>query len=358
MITSKKKYLKIFTINVLLILFFISFVEIFFGYWFDKNNLGPYMREHRMKKNLYTLKTSEQTYNFTYKRNYYGFRGDDIRPDDIKIILIGGSTADERYKPEEFTITGFLNESLKNNNFNLKIINAGIEGQSTRGHIINFKHWFPKLKNFSPNYVIFYIGINDALLNLNDNIIDESLSDGWVKNPSKIESFNDNFKSSSIFYDLLRKTKHKYYSGNEQKRIVYDLDYALKENNSIPKFEYLSYNEKLKLYNLNKLKKLNEQKIKYYLNNIDKLSNYTKSLGAIPIFINQEMSQHTKSEILFTMNISLIEHCKDKSYNCIDLAKNLVSKSKYFWDGIHTTPLGSKKIAEIIFPELTKFLKK
>jgi len=361
MINYGMKFIKIFSINVLLILFFIFFVEIFFGYWFDKDNFGPYMREHRMKKNLYTIKIDEKTHNFTYKRNYFGFRGEDVKPEDIKIILIGGSTADERYKPEKFTISGYLNASLKNNNFDLKIINAGIEGQSTRGHIINFKHWFPKLKNFSPKYIIFYVGINDALLNLSDDIIIKSMSDGsdgWVKNPNKIESFSDNFKSSSIFYDHLRKAKHKFYLGNEQKRLIYDLDYTLGEKISGSKFQYLSYNQKLKLYDLNKLQKIHEKKIKYYLSNIDKLSNYTKSLGAIPIFINQEMAEASNSKELFIMNLSLIDHCKNKSYNCIDLAKNLVGVPQYFWDGVHTTPSGSEKIADIIFPRLIKFLNK
>ena len=58
--------------------------------------------------------------------------------------MIGGSTADERYKPYEYTITGLLNQRLEKD-INKKIINAGIEGQSTRGHIYNFEKWFPKL---------------------------------------------------------------------------------------------------------------------------------------------------------------------------------------------------------------------
>ena len=58
--------------------------------------------------------------------------------------MIGGSTADERYKPEELTIFGLLNQKFLDNSFDLKIINAGIEGQSTLGHIYNFENWFPK----------------------------------------------------------------------------------------------------------------------------------------------------------------------------------------------------------------------
>ena len=34
-------------------------------------------------------------------------------PKDIKAVFLGGSTADERYKPENQTITGYLNEFLR-----------------------------------------------------------------------------------------------------------------------------------------------------------------------------------------------------------------------------------------------------
>ena len=303
-----KKLFKILIINIFLFIFFISFIEIFFGYWFDKDNLGPYMREHRMKKMLYSLKIGDETHNFTYKRNYYGFRGEELNPEDIKMLLIGGSTAEERYKPEKFTITGYLNESLKNNNFNLKIINAGIEGQSTRGHINNFKHWFPKIKKLSPKYVIFYVGINDAIVDFNNDSTKSVLMDGWVKNPSKLEAFRDNFKSRSLLYDHIRKIKHKYYAGNEKKRVIYDFNFTNKDGTFKKKFEYLSYDQKLKIYNVSNLSKKYENRIKYYLDNIDKLSNYTKSMGAIPIFINQEMSQGEISDKLFIMNYSLINH--------------------------------------------------
>ena len=76
------KILKTFSYNLFFFIFFIFIIEILFGYWFDKNNLGPYMREHRMKKNDYTLKIDGQKFNYTYERNYYGFIGKEIRLKD------------------------------------------------------------------------------------------------------------------------------------------------------------------------------------------------------------------------------------------------------------------------------------
>ena len=203
------KVLKVVSINIFIILFTIIFIELIFGYWFDKDNLGPYMREHRMKKVEYSLNYNNKKYNHTYKRNYYGFRGEEINLDEIKGVMIGGSTTDERYKPESQTITGYLNKKLAQEKKKIKFVNAGIEGQSTLGHIYNFENWFPKLKNFKPKYIIFYVGINDSLSSV-EKLKTTNLSDGHMINPDSKERIFDNIKSRSIFYDLLRKTKHKY----------------------------------------------------------------------------------------------------------------------------------------------------
>ena len=68
------KTIKLFLYNLIFFLIAIIIIELIFGYWFDKNNFGPYMREHRMKKVEYSLQYEGQTFNHTYKRNYYGFR--------------------------------------------------------------------------------------------------------------------------------------------------------------------------------------------------------------------------------------------------------------------------------------------
>jgi lysophospholipase L1-like esterase len=351
------KYFKIIIINFLIFITLVLIVEIIFGYWFDKDNLGPYMREHRMKKALYTLKINNEEYKYVYKRNYYGFRGEEIDPAKIEAVIIGGSTTDERYKPEEFTITGYLNKNLKKNGINIEVVNAGIEGQSTRGHLSNFNVWFPKLKEFAPKYIFFYVGINDTGSSYKDTEYQNAL-DGFVLNPNKNESFRDNIKSRSIFYDLLRKTKHKYYRGNENKRVTYDFNLFSKERSELEVKEYYTFKEKLQVYNLEEILKKNKKRIDYYLNNIDKLVAHSYKIGATPIFINQEAQQGWYSESLFALNISLINHCEKKKYNCIDLAKKLIGKPEYWWDGMHTTATGSKKIAELITPEILSYMKK
>jgi len=349
------KGLKVIFYNLLFFLIAIIIMELIFGYWFDKNNFGPYMREHRMKKVEYSLQYEGKTFNHTYKRNYHGFRGEEINPKNIDAIIIGGSTTDERYKPEKQTITEFLNKKILQKNINLKIINAGIEGQSTLGHISNFQVWFPKLEQFKPKYIIFYIGINDFLSPV-ETLKKAKLNDGHIINPDRKEKMLDNIKSRSIFYDLLRKTKHRYYTSNKPK-VIYDFDHSAELFHKNKEYRFLSYNDALKLYDINKLIEQNKEKIKYYLNNVDILYNEAIKLKATPIFINQLDHEGHYNKKLFSLNYSLINHCKKKNYKCIDLASKLEGKKKYWWDGTHTTAKGSEIIAGLIFPELYTHIK-
>ena len=119
-------FIKTVSINVLIFFVLVVLFDLTCGYWFDKYNFGPYMREYRLKSNPYTVEFDGTSYDYIYLRNYHGFRGEEIEPSQIQAIIIGGSTTDERYKPEKFTITEFLNTKLKKDNIDLKIINAGI----------------------------------------------------------------------------------------------------------------------------------------------------------------------------------------------------------------------------------------
>ena len=59
-------FLKIILLNSIVVIFFLILIEIFFGYWFDKDNFGPYMREHRMKnqQNIWEYKNEIIKYNY------------------------------------------------------------------------------------------------------------------------------------------------------------------------------------------------------------------------------------------------------------------------------------------------------
>ena len=257
MISFFKKYTLLVFINFLILLIFIFFVELVFGYWFDKDNFGPYMREHRMKNQPTSFKYKNKTYVYNYKRNYHGFRGDDIDPSKIEAVIIGGSEIDERYKPDEFTITENLNKKLHKNNYKFKIINAGIEAQSTVGIIYNFKHWFTKIKNFSPKLILFYVGLNDTGISEKGGNNPKG-GDGHIKNPDSKEVFYDNIKSRSFLYDSARIFKFKYLP---RKNFVKYENYI--DSNFENNFNFITYEDAINKYDLKLLKKKYNKSIKY-----------------------------------------------------------------------------------------------
>ena len=76
-------------IAVLVILTLVPLVNIFYNSFFD-------------------IRWDDGKYNYTYIRNSFAFRGGEIDPKKIEIIMVGGSTTDERYKPENLSIVGKL----------------------------------------------------------------------------------------------------------------------------------------------------------------------------------------------------------------------------------------------------------
>ena len=115
-------FLRLIYYNFLVFFVAIILIEIFFGYWFKDENFGIYMRKERKINWLTTSNFNKKKYEFFYKRNYWGFRGEEFDPKNVKVIFEGGSTGNHRFTPEELTIVGLINQKLKNSNFSINIL--------------------------------------------------------------------------------------------------------------------------------------------------------------------------------------------------------------------------------------------
>ena len=344
------KFFKILFYNLTILFSFILIIELFFGYWFDKDNFGPYMREHRMKNQRIEWSDDNEKITYFYRRNYHGFRGGDIKPAEIEAIIMGGSVIDERYKPEKYTITGYLSKELEKD-FNMQLINAGVEAQSTRGMILGLKNWLFKLKDFSPKFIFFYVGLNDIPLKETDNL-ENIVSDGHLINPNKKEVLLDNIKSRSILYDTARIFKFKYLPRKGFVKYDGKLSEKYKKN-----YNFIDYEFAKKNYNIEQLKKKYNLKIKNYLNRIEKLKNLSVDINSIPVFITNIDSWGFIEEV-YILNLELMTYCKKKQYNCIDMARKINGNINLWRDGTHTTKKGSELFAKEIYIELKKIVSK
>ena len=230
------RFFKVVTYNFFIFLFLIIILEVIFGYWFKKENFGIYMRKERKVNWQTTSSFYGNDFNFFYKRNFWGFRGEEFDPKDVKLIFEGGSTGNQRFTPENLTIVGLLNDSFKNLNHNIKIYNASTDGKSLNGYINDFNFWFPKIPNFNPKYVIFYIGINDKFDSFDGRyFLDNKVSE------QKFDQLKDYIKNNSFLVDKFKFIKNKYFPKNT---FAYDLgNDSLYEN-----YVFVDYQMALKIH--------------------------------------------------------------------------------------------------------------
>ena len=339
--------MKIKTISYNLIIFFSLLIlfEILLGHWFTKDNFGFHMREKRNKNWKTVTNFNDVEYKFFYKRNFYGFRGEEFNPKDVKIIFEGGSTSNQRYTPEELTIVGQLNEKLKIDKINLKIYNAATDGKTLRGIIYDFNHWFTKIKYFQPEFVILFLGINERVL---PSEFDEEMFDISVQK-KKIDRIKDYIKNNSFTYGKYKKIANKYYPKNTS-------GYFLEGEKLYSNFNYVGYKsaknskriilEKDQKIILQLEKRLLILKEKFKLNKIN------------PVIITQVAYDGLNNQALFLVNEKLKDFSVDNNWPIIKLDELIQMERHDFYDKVHTTPQGSTRIANIIYPYLKEILNK
>jgi len=150
-------------VNLALLGAAIVVLELIFGAWFDDANLN---RLNLVKGRSLQFDVSElydsETPTVRYTRDAFGLRGDyGGDPARIDLLTLGGSTTDQRYVADGQTWQDVLAAEFARHGNPLCTANAGVDGQSTVGHIKNFEWWFPHVPGLAPKYVLCYVGIND-----------------------------------------------------------------------------------------------------------------------------------------------------------------------------------------------------
>jgi len=335
--------MKTYFYKIIIFLFLLILGEGVLGYWFSKENFGIYMRKER-NKNWETISNfNNQQYKFFYKRNFYGFRGDEFNPNDVKIVFEGGSTGNQRFTPEEYTIVGLLNQKFKSDQIDLRIYNASTDGKSLRGMIYDFNHWFPKINNFKPEYIIFYLGIVDRALS---DQRDERMFDLHIQE-KRIDRIKDYIKNNSFIYERYKTIANKYFPKQTSGYFV-DNDELYKD------FKYVGYKQAKEL---NKdISNEDRVLIKQFEERLLVLKKILIKNNITPIFITQITFNGIKDQKLFLINEKLKDFSKNNGFQLIKLDE-IINMGLYdFYDEMHTTPNGSKKIADAIYPYLKKML--
>ena len=132
------------------------------------------------------------------------------------------------------------------------------------------------------------------------------------------------------------------------------LAYEPNSNNLYENFIYINYNAaKTKNKVLDEIDKL---KIINFGKELNKLNAILTEREITPIFITQVMYNGLENNELFNINNELKKFAKSNGHFLIKLDELAMMELNDFYDRVHTTPQGSKKIAKVIYPFLKEIL--
>ena len=336
-------FLKVLIINFFIFLTFLIIFDLIFGNWFN-NNLKTRLSSERNINRVYKFNFENYRGASHYIRDNLGFRINEkgTIPEKINIIFTGGSTTNQKFINYEDTLVGLLQKKFENINF----VNAGIDGLSIVGHINSFEYWFDKISNLSPDYYIYFIGINDQYLFMNGSTNGKTRAVDNLVEPRLKGKIREYLEANSFIYNKIRIIKSTLYLKfglNIGANIVNSKNvvYGKRPNKTFVTYKTI---EKKNLENIHSENK--------YLEFLKKLTNKVKSRSAEPIYITQTSGNGMNNNLLLISKV-IMKHCRNENLYCINMPSELDLNYDDFYDENHLNPAGSKKVSEYLFKKLT-----
>lgn len=159
-------WIRVVLINLMLTAAGLVIFELIFGGFLRDNRLSRLnlIRGRSIRYELNGLYAAKDP-TVLYSRDQFGLRGSYRSPSAIDILTVGGSATDQRFISDDATWQEQMHRLWRERGREVSVVNAGIDGQSTLGHLKNFEWWFPSIPGLHPKYILFYIGVNDLFGN-------------------------------------------------------------------------------------------------------------------------------------------------------------------------------------------------
>ncbi len=291
-----------------------------------------------------------------HTKNCLGFRGAPPPAnfaDYLTILTVGGSTTECFYLSDGKTWTDLLGQQLARDFPRLWINNAGLDGATTYRHLILMEDYVAHLK---PKVVLFLVGINDVGVGDLDYRPRAGLG-GWIRflaNRSEVYSLGLNLYRYLV----------------TQRRGLLHREVDLKKEGTVAVPVEIQQET---------LRKYRQEFLPYYRARLQKLIRVSRVNGIEPVFITQptlygpgidpatgvDLGQVRLGENLNgALMAAVVELYNDtlrqvgaaEQVPVIDLARQMPRDSVYYYDFLHYTEPGARKVAEIIYRDLKPIL--
>ncbi len=349
-----------------LIFFLIILLEIFFGYWVNKNPFHFVKTIYKDGDFVFYNSWHNGDNKIKIKFNKYTMRYDKDRINDLDYIFFGSGIVLQSTITENKTFIDYIKYGIDK-----KISNFGQDGQSSSGNLYTLE----LLKNYTDlksKYFVFLIGANEAATN--DNFSERRIK-FW--NFNKVISY---FNEHSFFFKKLlnaifnlkliiegnsffqinapqeKINKTKYFKPQNFVQVNISKNDYNKAKRFLEKQRKITEKNLIKIHNIvtdhfdsqiifisvpNSLFTKNNETIKVYNKNLD-LDNETND----PSFIKYN---YLRTKII---NDQVMNFCKKVSGICINGYDNIELTSLDFHDAFHLNEIGSKKVGNYFTNEL------
>lgn len=289
-----------------------------------------------------------------HTKNSLGFRGPE-KPKDFEkytsILSVGGSTTECYYLSDGKDWVSLLGNKLNKQFKNTWTNNAGLDGQSTFGHLILLEDYISKIR---PSYILYLVGCNDVGREDLSEYDSDKLK-GYYKSIGNW--FTKNIEVISFIVNIKR--------GLSKRNHLAHSTVNLNSLEHIP-FDSISTKEKIKK---------NSVLLFQYHKRLLLLIQKTKQYGITPVLITQPTLVGEGIDSLTGQNLETIKLmseqggkdywllleqynnvtrtlAKEENILIIDLARKLPKNSNYFYDGIHYSNKGAEMVSQIIFEDM------
>ncbi len=302
-----------------------------------------------------------------FATNSEGVRGDELtNKHSFKILAVGGSTTECLYIDQQKSWPHILQEKLSSAyKQDVWVGNIGRSGLSTTGNLIELKYLLPQYQRI--DLIIALVGFND----LQSSLLNTFIPNSYKSDEEKIEMVfvvrppkkNAKFYENSALWNIIKKSISYYFIRN--KDIVED---------SVGSWYIGARNARKRASEIvNSLPDLSIN-LSIFENNINEIIDLAQKRSIRIIFLTQpclwnENLTVTEKDLLwfgFTadkkkyysipalasglnkFNTRLIEICKRRNIECIDLESFIAQDTTVFYDDVHFNESGCSKVADVI----------
>jgi len=283
----------------------------------------------------------------TLTTNRLGLRGDEP-PEDwegaFTILTVGGSTTHCSYIGDGLTWPDLLQDRLRAADDRVWVGNGGLNGHSTRGHLLFMREVVPVLR---PDMVVVLCGVNDLVLSLRP---DRELSE---VDPELAGSFGCRLYHSSRLLQLLTGWKRALFDDLRVREIEFymhpePLDRPEDPVPEDPESILVSLPEfRDNVRAIIALSREHDVRI-VFLTQPSLIEDKVFWAGLMPPFVEglPVYSYATRSRLLDAFNRELIAVCDREGVPCFDLAAAMGHDPALFTDEVHFTEAGCAGVAE------------